>query len=149
MKNKVLTGLLALALCAAAQDAAADAHAQKLADIRKLMSLTGADKIANQMLDQMGESMRTLQGAGSAKYFAEFRKEFDLNKIFELQIAAYDKHLSADDIESLVAFYESPAGRRMIEAMPEITSELMTQATQMSQEIARKLLKRMQDDPPK
>lgn len=120
-------------------------HQEKLADIRKLMTLTGGDKMANQMLDQIASGMRTASGPDFDKYYAEFRKEFDLNKVFDLQIAAYDKYLSAQDVKALIQFYESSAGKHMIAAMPQIMGDMMTTTMQMGQEIAKKVAEKMKD----
>lgn len=121
------------------------AHDRKLADIHKLMTLTGGDKMANQMLDQIAASMRASAGPDFDKYFAEFRKEFDLNKIFDLQIAAYDKYLSAEDVKGMVQFYESPTGKHMVQATPQIMTDMMTQTMQMSQEIAKRVAEKMKE----
>jgi hypothetical protein len=149
MKTLLLVALSLLSFSAAAQNPPPDpAHREKLADIRKLMTLTGGDKMANQMLDQMAQSKRASGGPDFDKYFAEFRKEFDLNKVFDMQIAAYDKYLSADDVKGMLQFYQSPAGRRMVEAMPQIMGDMMTQAMQMSQEIAKKVADKMKAQQP-
>jgi hypothetical protein len=147
MKNALLIALCLLSFSAAAQTTppADAAHREKLADIRKLMTLTGGDKMANQMLDQMAQSMRAQGGPDFDKYFAEFRKEFDLNKVFDLQIGAYDKYLSDEDVKAMVAFYESPAGKRMVEAMPQIMGDMMKGAMQISQEIAAKVAQKVKD----
>jgi hypothetical protein len=145
MKTALLLGACLLSLHAAAQTAppADPAHDQKIADIRKLMTLTGGDKMASQMLDQMAASMRASGGPEFEKYFAEFRKEFDLSKVGELQVQAYDKYLSAEDVRAMVGFYESAPGKRMIAAMPQIMGDMMAQAMEMSQEIARKVAEKM------
>ncbi len=147
MKIALFLGVVILSLNAAAQTPtpADPAHDQKIANIRKLIKLTGGDKMANQMLDQMAASMRTTAGPDFDKFFAEFRKEFDLSKIFDMQITAYDKYLSAEDVSSLVAFYESTAGQHMVANMPQIMGDMMNGAMQMSQEIGRRIAKKLQD----
>jgi hypothetical protein len=146
MKNALLIAVCLLSFSAAAQTPPpSEAHQEKLADIRKLMTLTGGDKMANQMLDQIGASMRASAGPDFDKYFAEFRAEFDLNKVFDLQIAAYDKYLSAEDVKAMVRFYESPAGKRMVEVMPQIMGDMMAKAMQMSQETAAKVAQKMKE----
>lgn len=37
-----------------------------------------------------------------------------------LVIPAYDKHMTHEDIKALLTFYQSPAGRRYVQAMPDI-----------------------------
>jgi hypothetical protein len=147
MKKAFLIAVCLAVFSATAQNTSTPAaiHQQKLADIRKLMTLTGSDKMANQMLDQMADSMRPSAGPDFDKYFAEFRKEFDLNKVFEIQVAAYDKYLSAEDVKAMVRFYESPAGKHMTDAMPQIMGDMMAQAMQMSAEISRKVAQKVKE----
>lgn len=58
----------------------------------------------------------------------ELRKLFDLNEIIAEIIPVYDRYFTQEDLLTLVAFYESPAGKKMIKAAPEIIEE----ATQAS-----------------
>jgi hypothetical protein len=150
MKTVFFLGVCLLSLHAAGQTAPPSdpAHDQKLADIRKLMTLTGGDKMANQILDQMAASMRASGGPEFEKYFAEFRREFDMSKVADFQVQAYDKYLSAEDVRAMVAFYESGPGMRMIAAMPQIMGDMMAQAMAMSQEIARKVGEKMKNQKP-
>ncbi len=150
MRNRFPTLALILAFVLVAPLAAQsdEAHAQKLADIRKLMTLTGGDKIADQMFDQMAASMKAMAGPNGTSaegFFQEFRKELDFNKIIEIVSASYDKYLSADDVKALIQFYESTSGKHMIEAMPKITTDMMTQMMPLSQEIARKVMTRAKE----
>lgn len=121
------------------------AHQQKLALIRRLMDLTGGDKVADQMMDQMANALRSSEGASSAKFFEEFRKEFHIQDVFDLQIAAYDKYFSMEDVQDAVRFYESPTGRRMIENTPKILAEITPQVIAMSQAAAQRVAKRLQE----
>src|ERR1019366_4172780 len=103
-----LTAALCFALVlpgAYAQTASDPAHEQKLAGIRKLLTLTGSDKAANEMLDMIAANLRATGGPDSERFFQAFRKEFDLKKAFELQVEAYDQFLSAEDVSAAVRFY--------------------------------------------
>lgn len=121
------------------------AHAQKLADIRKLLEVTGGNKMADDMFDQLAESLKSSGNGPSEKLLQEFRKEFDINQINDIAIAAYDKYLAAEDIKAILAFYESPAGKRMVEAMPNIMGDMIAQTSKISQEIGDRVMKRMRD----
>jgi len=46
-------------------------------------------------------------------------------ELIEEMIAIYSRHFSHDDIRGLIAFYESPLGRKTISAMPAVMGESM------------------------
>jgi hypothetical protein len=119
-------------------------HAEKIKDIKKLMVLMEAEKATNQMFDQMAEAMRTSSPNGEA-FLEEFRKEMTLEKFMEIAVASYDKYLTHDDIRQMIRFYESPVGRRLVEAMPKISTEMANQSMALSKEIADKVLQRVKD----
>ena len=108
---------------------------EKHRDIEKLVEMTGtiqnAMTVLDRMLPQMIEVIRKANPeipqqvldalANDGK--EEFHKA--LPELIEPMIAIYDKNYSADEIRQLLAFYQSPLGRKMIARMPEITQQSM------------------------
>ena len=142
--------IAALGTGAAQNPVPADAaHAKKIADIRKLMELTGGDKAADQMFEMVSANMRATGGpvaASSEHFLQEFKKELDFKQIVDIVAAAYDKYLSAEDVREMIRFYETPAGKHMLTAMPAINAEMLRQIMPISQAIAQKVMKRMQEE---
>ncbi|MBK7643743.1 MAG: DUF2059 domain-containing protein [Planctomycetes bacterium] len=65
-----------------------------------------------------------LEGTGAPKEFADrFLEHFDFDEMIDETIEIYCKHLEEEEIDALVAFYKSDAGKKLAEAMPEITIE--------------------------
>ena len=119
-------------------------RAGKIQDIKRLLALMDAEKATNQMFDQMAAAMKTASPDGDS-FLQEFRKEMTIDKMMEIAVASYEKYLSRDDVRAMIRFYDSPAGRRLVEAMPKITSEMATQSMALSQEIARKLIEKAKE----
>ncbi|MBL8012367.1 MAG: DUF2059 domain-containing protein, partial [Candidatus Omnitrophica bacterium] len=153
-KVSILLSLSLLAVCAfpvmnfaeeAAPAAAAAAAPQpsgdpaKIADIRKLISLTGGDKVGEQMIEQMVKSFSSYNPKIPAEFWDEFKKGIDINKITEMNIPVYDKYLSSDEIKETIKFYESPVGRKLIEVLPKILEETYTAGEQWGYEVGTKL----------
>ncbi len=111
----------------------------KIADIRKLISLTGGDKVGEQMIDQMIKSFSAYNPNIPADFWTDFKKNIDVNKINEMNIPVYDKYLSADEIKETIKFYESPVGKKLIEALPKILEETYTAGEQWGYEVGTKL----------
>jgi hypothetical protein len=142
MKRVTLTILLLAATCgvAAAQDARdakpRDVMAQvvgeeKRRDILRLLELTKAADLGAQVAQQMMGTMRAnfamLPPETREKVFKTFEeeltKEFSREKLIEAVLPIYDRHLSAEDVKGLIAFYESPLGQRTVNVLPSIARE--------------------------
>lgn len=120
----------------------AQQDAEKLKDIKKLMVLMEAERSTNQMLDQMAEAMRANSPSGDT-FLQEFRKEMTMDKMMEIAVASYDKFLTHNDVREMIRFYDSPAGRRVVEAMPKISTEMAARTMALSKELADKVLERI------
>ena len=129
---------LLLALCGLVASAA-PLHAQaaepssKEQAIRELMDLTGAAALGAQAMDQMMEGLRpSFVGAYPdvpvevmSALFNEVQAEIARVDLVSLVVPIYDRHFTEDDVRGLIAFYESPLGRRTIERMPAVMQESM------------------------
>ena len=129
-------------LCGPGLYAQSPAQSEKIADIRKLVALTGGTKIIDQMFDAMAAQFTQPK---QQQVFQEFRKELDPGQIFEIVVPAYDKFLTADEIKQLLQFYESPIGRKLLDAQPKIMAESMPRIMQWSQEISRRVMQKMKE----
>ena len=120
----------------------ADEHAEKLANLRKMIQLTGGAKIIDQMFSAMSAQMKDPR---QQEILAQFQKELDVNEIYNIMIPAWDKYLSADDIKDTIRFYESPAGKRLLDAQPKVLTDSMPKIMEWSQQISQRLLEKMKE----
>jgi len=107
----------------AAPAAPAENKTAKLADIRKLMNLTGGGDVGKQVVAQMLETFKQSNPDIPESFWTEFMQEVDANQLIELNVPIYDKHLTHEDIKGIIAFYESPVGKKFIEVLPSIVEE--------------------------
>ena len=117
-----------------APSGATDAHAQKLADIRKMLALTGGDKAANELFEVMMTNFRN-SAPGNDEYLDELKKELGEGKIMDLMVGIYDKYLQTEDVKGIIQFYESPAGKKMIETTPRIVADSISEANAISRRV--------------
>lgn len=131
----VLLALSALALPAAA--AAPDD-----ARLQRLFELTNVEQDYARVLGQMEAMQRDLiQGALPAdtaperraqlqRFFeeqqAEMRQILAWGKMLPLYLEVYRQTYDVQDIEAMIAFYETAAGQRMIERQPALLQNLMS-----------------------
>jgi len=129
-------------LCGSSLAAQTSPNPEKIADIRKLISLTGGIKMVDEMFNAMAANFTEPK---QQQIFAEFRKEFDPSQILDILAPVYDKYLSAGDVKQVIAFYESPVGRKLLESQPKIIAETMPRILQWSKEVSARLAQKLKE----
>ena len=77
------------------------------------------------------------------KIIDEFEKEFlktSINDLVEMQTPVYMDYLTIEDLEGIIAFYETPVGKKYAEQAPFITQDSMEIGGEWGRGIAEKLL---------
>jgi hypothetical protein len=115
------------------------------ADIRKLLKLTGSDKLALQMMDQLMASFRNASPDVPPEFWDSFAREINGDELIEKIIPVYERNLTHEDVKGLIAFYETPLGAKVISTMPTITQESMGVGQEWGTELAQKALMKMED----
>jgi hypothetical protein len=104
----------------------------KAQNIRRLLEITGSHNLAHQMIDQMmsvlrkrlsGDQPDAVRNRILGIYEEEMHKAFTVEKVNEAIIPIYDKYLTADELTALIAFYETPLGKKVVTTLPRIFSE--------------------------
>ncbi len=52
-----------------------------------------------------------------------YKKVFNINEIIERLVPLYDKYYTEEELLEIIKFYESPAGKKALEATPQIMQE--------------------------
>lgn len=91
---------------------------------RKLLQLTGAADLGKQMMEGMAGQFRQTPGITEEfiDTFLELAKPEDL---IDMIVPLYVKSLDEQTLEAAIVFYESPAGRKLVEIQPQLTQESM------------------------
>ena len=93
--------------------------------IRQLLDVTGTVKLSQQMVDQMLASMQTSMPDIPAEFWTKIRACFKADEFIALIIPVYDKYYSKEELDGLLAFYQSPLGQKVIATLPEVNRESM------------------------
>lgn len=130
---------------AQAKTAVQPGDTDKSRDIRRLLVLTGAGNLGTQVMDQILRSFRQSHPAVPAKFWDDLRGEMNADQLTQLVVPIYDRHLSHDDVKQLLAFYESPVGRKLIAVQPQIVAESMKAGEEWGRAAAERILQRMKE----
>jgi hypothetical protein len=141
MKRFLLAAIFCLAFTshALAQDAAATAPASKEDVERYLQTMHSHDMMQNmivvmakpmhQMLhDQFLKQKDKLPADFETrmnKMMDDMMKDMPFDEMMQAMVPSYQKHLTKGDVDSLVAFYSSPTGQKVVRELPAIMGEAM------------------------
>ncbi|HWM94638.1 MAG TPA: DUF2059 domain-containing protein [Thermoanaerobaculia bacterium] len=143
MKRSILTGLAIVCLLTLSAPAQAQRSAKEQ-DIRRLLLLMGSAELGRQVVEQMFEQFRTSLPDVPTDFWDGMLKEMEPQKFVELGVPIYDKHFTQEEIRELIAFYETPIGRKLTVKLPVITQESMAAGQKWGEEIAKKVMERLQ-----
>jgi len=102
------------------------------AAIRHLLDITDQTKIPDHISGAVSMQVRSIMGRNlPEERLQTFMLDFDLNlhkrvvpsEVMDAVVLVYAQHLSLEDIQGLIRFYESPLGQRVVNVMPEVTQD--------------------------
>jgi uncharacterized protein len=123
----------------------ADPEAAKVADIRRLLEVTGTRDMVNQMKSSMMEQFRRNAPGISTEMLDEMMAELKAEDLLESMIPVYSKHFTGADIKQLIAFYQSPFGKKVLREMPQIITESGEVGTRWSEGVVTRVATRWRD----
>lgn len=117
----------------------------KETQIRKLLDITGSVKLGTESMDRIIETFKTNFNNVPAEFWDEFRSEIDAEGLIKLIVPIYDKYYSEEDVRQLIAFYETPLGKKLIEKTPFILRDSFTSGQQWGKEIGARVVERLKE----
>ncbi len=116
----------------------------KEAVIRELLDITGSGKMGVQIVNQMIANFK--QGAPEIehKIWDRFSSKVDPNEMVDLVVPIYDKYLTREELEEIIAFYKSPTGKKVISVMPVILNESMAAGEQWGKKLGDLAIKELE-----
>ncbi len=93
--------------------------------IRQLLAVTGTSKLMTQQVNQMIASLHGSIPGAPPEFWTKFRERIHADDLITLLIPVYDKYYTLDDINGLLAFYQTPLGQKVVATLPQISRESM------------------------
>ena len=156
MKLKLAVIALSLGASGAlAQDAG------KTAKIEEMLRLTKTDEMMKQVMSQMRamnlqQLEKNLPPEEQAKAGEMQQKIFDMvgakmnwEKLKPAFVQIYSEVYTDEELDGILAFYRSPAGRAMLEKMPQLMSRTMAVAQKLMGDIQPEIEKMVKESAPK
>jgi uncharacterized protein len=135
---------------------AQNVDAAKAKDIRRLLELSNAIESGLQVVSLEIEQTKKQFPNAPEKFWDEMedeiKKEFRSESFFNEIVAIYDRHLTAEDVRGLVAFYETPLGQKTLRVMPLLKAEAQKVGEQRGEQLADRVIQKLRAegafDPP-
>ena len=132
------------------------------ASIKQLLDVTQVRKFLESTMAQMDTLMKqatqqVTQGQkitpevqkqidkGRAEAISMMKEILDWNKLEPMYVRIYQKSFNQQEIDSMVAMYKSPAGQMLLNKMPIVLQNTMSEMQQMMQPVMERI-QRMQHD---
>ena len=119
---------------------------EKEKSIRHLIEVTGAVQLSMQTMLQMITLQRKANPSIPTEFWDRFQAKISEKEIADLVIPVYDRRFSKEEIDGLIAFYETPLGKKVITAMPQVIQESSAAGEVMGRKIAEEVVQEMRKD---
>ncbi|MBP7062935.1 DUF2059 domain-containing protein [Ferrovibrio sp.] len=125
------------------------AAARRLMEVSKIQATM--DQMAGQMLGMLGQALGQANPGKQAEINQAMTELFlpelraSLPGLLDEMAKLYTLHLSAEELRQIVGFYETPAGRKVIEIMPAIMQQSMLMGQSWGQQVAQRALQKHAD----
>jgi uncharacterized protein len=124
--------------------AAAQAPANPLTDAqaKQMLQMTGALEMKDQLLHSVMNYFRTSMPFMPKDVSDDLEQSFGKLDLETPIIAIYKQHISTSDADAIIAFYKTPAGKDMIQAMPAIMQQSQQVGLQLGRKTAQEVVER-------
>ncbi|MBV9848651.1 MAG: DUF2059 domain-containing protein [Armatimonadetes bacterium] len=137
-----LAGTLPLRAQTPTQTAAVSPEKEKA--IRQLLDVVGTAKLMDQMMDQMLTSFHGSFPDVPPEVWTKLRARMKTENMITLIIPVYDKYYTTEDINGLLAFYQTPLGQKVIATLPQVSRESMAIGQAWGQKQAQSVIRELE-----
>jgi hypothetical protein len=123
---------------------AAPAHPMTVAQVREILALTSVGNMKQQMLEGMLPFVQQMLPYMPDSVVDDFRHSLEMADFDAALVRTFQAHLSTEDAAKIIAFYKTPAGRRMIGVMPLIEGEGQQAGAELGQQVMLQVIERHQ-----
>lgn len=114
--------------------------------LTKLLQVSGSEAAYKGALSQMISMFKQQQSSVPNEFWEEFSIEINknaINRVVDLILPIYQKHLTEADLQGVIAFYETPVGKKFAEKTPLITQESMIAGQEWGKQIGQKVVDKL------
>ena len=116
--------------------------------LSEMLEVTGAEANFDVAMNQVFAMSKAQFDNIDEEMWTELENELrkvSFKELMDMFTPVYQKHLSVEDLQATIDFYKTPAGKRIAEKTPLITSETMVIAQKWGMELSSKVMKKIEE----
>ena len=145
---KIAPLLTAIVLCVVFASISASGNVKR--DVaqaaHELLRVTGAGELGIRMLNQMIDVQRRTRPNVPDKFWQDFMAEVDPDDLNRLVVPVYARHFTVEEMESMIAFYRTPTGQKLVSKLPVLTEESMMVGRQWGMELGVRIARKLKEN---
>ncbi|MFZ0661596.1 MAG: DUF2059 domain-containing protein [Acidobacteriaceae bacterium] len=117
------------------------AHPITPAQVHELLRLTGANQLSVQIMRGMMANLRkTFPPYVPKDVIDDLEARMESIDFEPMAVEAYQKHVSTEDAAQAIAFYKTPAGKRLVGVLPQVTAEMQASGAKEGMRIVQEVI---------
>jgi hypothetical protein len=117
---------------------------EKNNNIKRLIEITGSRNLSQQITTQLVTALKSEYPQVPQKFWDTFAAELKPDEMIDEFIPIYGKYYTNEEIKQLIAFYETPLGKKTIRILPEISRESTAIGLRYGREAGERALKKLE-----
>lgn len=122
----------------------AKSNADKTTDIKTLLTLTKSGELAVSMMQEMINVYRQNLPQVPEEFWTGFARKVKTDDLMEMLVPIYDRHLTHTEVTSLIEFFQSPVGKKLVSVQPEIMKESMQVGQKWGEKLGNEVVAELQ-----
>ena len=142
----LLTAIVLCAVSASISASQGDVKRDVAQVAHELLRVTGAGELGIRMINQMIDVRRRTLPDVPDKFWQDFMAEVNPDDLNRLVVPVYARHFTAEEMESMIAFYRTPAGQKLVSKLPVITEESMAVGRRWGMELGLRIARKLKEN---
>jgi len=116
--------------------------------LQKMFVITKVEDTYEAAINQMLTMMKEQAPDSDSEFFKLMEQEFTvkaMKELFHKMVPVYAKYFTQEDLEQLIAFYETPIGQKFVNTTPMVMQESMQIGQEWGMELGKKIEKMMKE----
>jgi len=116
--------------------------------LKKYMEASGSIGAFKSAISGMLGNFKAMNSSVPDEVWKEFETELlatSVDDLVSMLAPVYEKHLTANDLNEVIKFYNSPVGKKLAEKTPSITEESMQAGQVWGQAVAQKVMQKLKE----
>lgn len=132
----------AIAITALSTPAYAEVPSEE--SILKLMQATDAGNLGTEIIDSILPELRKMLPKAPDTFWQEIKSNINAKSLAKRIIPIYQKYLTAEDVAAINAFYQTPAGQKLVDVQGPIMEESYQAGEEWGRQIVEGVIKKYQ-----